>query len=130
FGDLESVLAATEEEFAVVHGIGATTAAALAAYLGEKHNKDVLKRLIAAGVNTVEPVERAAGAKLAGKTLVITGTHAMSRKDLTQLIERHGGRVAGSVSKSTDYLVAGEAPGSKLDKGRELDVEILDQDGL
>jgi DNA ligase (NAD+) len=73
---------------------------------------------------------RAEHSTLAGKTFVITGTHVMSRKDLTDLIERHGGRVSGSVSRSTSYVVAGESPGSKLDRARELDVAVLDQDAL
>jgi DNA ligase (NAD+) len=77
-----------------------------------------------------EPVVRAERTTLAGKTFVITGTHAMSRKDLTDLIERHGGRITGSVSRTTDYVVAGENPGSKLDRARELNVEVLDQDAL
>jgi DNA ligase (NAD+) len=90
----------------------------------------MLDRLVEAGLNTVEPVERAEGAHLAGKTFVITGTHSMSRKDLTSLIERHGGRVAGSVSRTTDYLLAGEAPGSKLEKAKELGVAVIDQQQL
>jgi DNA ligase (NAD+) len=130
FATLDAVLAATEEQLAAVHGIGATTAAALAAYLGEPHNRAVLERLRTAGLSMTEPVERAEGARLAGKTLVITGTHELSRKELTDLIERHGGRVAGSVSKSTAYLLAGEAPGSKLDKARDLGVEVIDQQQL
>jgi DNA ligase (NAD+) len=130
FGTLAGVLAADEAALAAVHGIGATTAAALAAYLRERHNRRMLDRLVEAGLNTDEPVERAAGAHLAGKTIVITGTHTMSRKDLTQLIERHSGRVAGSVSKTTDYLLAGDAPGSKLEKAKELGVEVIDQQQL
>ncbi len=129
-GTLEAVLAVDEAKLAAVHGIGATTAAALVAYLGESHNREMLDRLVQAGLTTEEPVERAAGAALAGKTVVITGTHAMSRKDLQLLIERHSGRVAGSVSKSTDYLLAGEAPGSKLEKAKELGVEVIDQQQL
>jgi DNA ligase (NAD+) len=81
-------------------------------------------------VNVTEPVERAERATLQGLTFVITGTHATGRKELTALIERHGGRVTGSVSRSTDYLVAGEDPGSKLDRARELDVRVLDEAAL
>ncbi|HVR28035.1 MAG TPA: BRCT domain-containing protein, partial [Thermoanaerobaculia bacterium] len=76
------------------------------------------------------PVERAERQTLEGLTFVITGIHPMSRKELTSLIERHGGRVSGSVSGRTDYLVAGESPGSKVDRARELEVAVIDQAGL
>lgn len=130
FVTMEALLAAGAEAFAAVHGIGQTTADALAAYLREEKNRAVIARLGAAGVNMSEPVERAEHATLAGLTFVITGTHRSSRKELTSLIERHGGRVSGSVSGSTRYLVAGESPGSKLDRARELGVSVIDEDGL
>jgi DNA ligase (NAD+) len=125
FHTLDALLAATAEEFAAVHGIGATTAAALAAYLAEPRNRELLARLEAAGVNMTEPGERPEHSTQQGRTFVITGTHASSRKELTTLIERHGGRVSGSVSKSTNYLVAGDSPGSKLDRARALGVPVI-----
>jgi DNA ligase (NAD+) len=130
FGTMDRLLSATEEELAAIHGIGRTTAAAVATFLAEPRNRVVIDRLRDAGVNMDEPVERAEHSSLAGRTFVITGTHGMSRKELTSLIERHGGRVTGSVSRSTDYLVAGESPGSKLDRARELGVTVLDEEGL
>jgi DNA ligase (NAD+) len=130
FRSMDGLLAAGAEPFAAVHGIGATTAAALAAYLAEPRNQALIERLREAGVNMVEPVERAEHSSLAGRTFVITGTHRTSRKELTSLIERHGGRVAGGVSRSTSYLVAGGSPGSKLDRARELGVSVLDEEGL
>jgi DNA ligase (NAD+) len=130
FGTLERLLAADTAAFAAVHGIGGTTAEALASYLAEPSNCALLERLAAAGVNTVEPVERAERATLRGLSFVVTGTHAMSRKAINALIERHGGRVTGSVSGATDYLVAGAEPGSKLERARELGIRIIDQDGL
>ncbi|CAN5789035.1 NAD-dependent DNA ligase LigA [soil metagenome] len=130
FPTLERVLSATAGELAALHGIGGTTAAALAAFMAEPRNQALIERLRDAGVNTTEPVERAERSTLAGLTFVITGTHALSRKELTTLVERHGGRVAGSVSKSTSYLVAGGAPGSKLERARELRVPVIDEDGL
>jgi DNA ligase (NAD+) len=130
FVTMEQLMGTDADTLAAVHGIGFTTAQALAAYLGEDKNRDLIQRLAAAGVNMTEPVVRAEHSTLAGKTFVITGTHVMSRKDLTDLIERHGGRVSGSVSRSTSYVVAGESPGSKLDRARELDVAVLDQDAL
>jgi len=130
FGTMEALMGATEAELAAIHGIGQTTAAALVAYFSEPKNRDLIRRLREAGVNMVEPVERPESRVLEGKTFVITGTHSVSRKELTDLIERHGGRVAGSVSKSTDYLVAGENPGSKLERARALGIEVIDEAAL
>jgi DNA ligase (NAD+) len=130
FPSMDLLLAAHEDEFAAVHGIGRTTANTLAGFLAEESNRALIRKLAAAGLNLTEPVERAEHSTLEGLTFVITGTHRSSRKDLTSLIERHGGRVTGSVSKSTDYLVAGESPGSKLDRARELQVQVIDEDGL
>ncbi len=130
FVTMDALLDAGEDAFAAVHGIGETTGHALAAYLGEPKNRDLIARLAAAGVNMTEPVERADRVTLAGLSFVITGTHGMSRKDMTSLIERHGGRVTGSVSGSTDYVVAGESPGSKLDRARELGIAVIDEAAL
>jgi DNA ligase (NAD+) len=130
FRTLEALVAADVDRLAGVHGIGETTAAAVHSFLEEPHNQALLARLAAAGVNQEEPVERAERSTLQGLTFVITGTHPSSRKDLSSLIERHGGRVSGSVSRATDFLVAGDAPGSKLDRARELSVRIIDEAGL
>jgi DNA ligase (NAD+) len=130
FGSMERLLSTTEDEFAAVHGIGRTTAAALTGFLQEPRNRDLIDRLAAAGLNLTEQVERAEHSSLEGLTFVITGTHQMSRKEITSLIEKHGGRVTGSVSRTTDYLVAGDSPGSKLDKARELGVTDVDEEGL
>lgn len=127
FGSMDALLQADEAQLAAIHGIGDITAAALASYLAEPKNRELIRRLAEAGVNMIEPVERAEGGALEGKTFVITGTHSVSRKELTDLIEKHGGRVAGSVSRSTDFLVAGENPGSKLDRARDLGVKVIDE---
>ncbi|HSJ25445.1 MAG TPA: NAD-dependent DNA ligase LigA [Longimicrobiales bacterium] len=130
FGSMDALRAADAAQFEAVHGIGHTTAQALAAFLEEPRNQALLERLGEAGLTMTEPVELAERATLAGRTFVITGTHGRSRKELTAMIERHGGRVTGGVSRSTDYLVAGESPGSKLDRARELGVTVLDEDAL
>jgi DNA ligase (NAD+) len=127
---MERLMDTPEAMFAAVHGIGRTTASALRAFFDEPRNRMLVARLDAAGVNLTETVERAEHSTLEGLTFVITGTHSSSRKELSSLIERHGGRVAGSVSGSTDYLVAGENPGSKLDRARELGVQAIDEAGL
>jgi DNA ligase (NAD+) len=130
FGTMDGLLAADAAAFEAVHGIGGTTARALAAFLSEPRNQALIERLREARLCLTEPVERAERTTLAGRTFVITGTHGLSRKELTALIERHGGRVTGGVSKSTDYLVAGGSPGSKLERARELGVTVLDEAAL
>ena len=130
YGDLETLVRAGAADYATVHGIGETTAEALAAFFADEHNLKLLERLAAAGVNTTEPVEPVETPSLKGKTFVITGTHSTPRKELIGLIERHGGRVTGSVTKSTDYVVLGEDPGSKADKARELGITTINEDEL
>src|SRR5690606_14722620 len=130
FVTMDALMAASEEEIAAVHGIGATTARALTAFLEEPRNRKLIERLREAGLRMDEPVERAESAALEGKTFVVTGTHRMSRKEITSFIERHGGRVTGRVSKATDFVVAGESPGSKLERARERGGAGIDADEL
>ena len=125
--------------FEAVPGVGATVAAGLVRYFTEPATRDVLAELVDAGVEAERPVVRppAAGGTsagdgpLAGKTLVVTGSLAgYDRQAAEEAIRAAGGRVSGSVSKKTDYLVAGENAGSKLAKAQELGVPVLDEDGL
>jgi DNA ligase (NAD+) len=128
YGSLDALLEAPEEEIAALHGIGATTAAALHAYRSEPRNRALIDRLKAAGLNTTEPIERAANQDFAGLTFVVTGTlPTLSRAEAKAFIEQRGGRVAGSVSGRTDYVVVGEDPGSKLERARELGVKRLSE---
>lgn len=128
FVTLQALLEADVAAYAAVHGIGETTATALASYLGEPRNRTLLERLAAAGLTLSEPVEQEEEQPFAGLTFVVTGTlPTLSRKDSTTFIERRGGRVTGSISRNTNYLVAGESPGSKLERARELNVPILDE---
>ena len=132
YGSMEALVQAAPEDYATVHGIGETTAAAVAAFLHEPQNRRLLERLGAAGVNLIEPVEQAGvqSAQIKGKAFVITGTHASPRKELATLIELHGGRVTGSVTRSTDYVVLGDDPGSKADKARELGIATINEEQL
>lgn len=99
-------------------------------YFAQPETAALLLQLKEAGVNMTEQVERA-GTSLAGKTFVITGTLPnLSRKEAQALIESHGGKVTGSVSKKTDYLLAGEDAGSKLTKAQQLGIPILTEDEL
>ena len=130
FGTMDTLAVADVASLAAIHGIGQTTAEAVGAFFAEPRNRELIGRLAAAGLQMEEPVERAEHSTLAGRTFVVTGTHGMSRKEITALIERHGGRVTGGISRSTDYLVAGESPGSKLDRARELGVKVIDEQEL
>ncbi|HEX7051431.1 MAG TPA: NAD-dependent DNA ligase LigA [Longimicrobiales bacterium] len=131
FETMDGLLAADVADLAAVHGIGETTAQALAAYLAEPRNRELIARLRQAGVRMDEPIERETERPFADLTFVITGTlPTLSRKEATSFIERRGGRVTGSVSRSTDYVVAGENPGSKLERARELGVPILSESEL
>jgi DNA ligase (NAD+) len=118
-------------ELAQVHGIGQTTADAIASFMREPHNRQLVDHLEAAGINMVEEVEQADEQPFAGLTFVVTGTlPSLSRKDASKFIETRGGRISGSVSKATNYVVVGDDPGSKFEKARELGVRTLSEDEL
>lgn len=131
FGSMERIEQATEEEIAAVHGIGGITATALAAYFAEPRNLQIIDKLRRAGVDLVEEQARPASGTFNGLTFVITGTlPTMSRKEMADLIEGAGGRVSGSVSRATDFLVVGADAGSKLVRARELGIAELDEEEL
>ena len=127
FGSIEALMAASEEELQQVNEIGPRVSAAIREFFDEPKNVALVKRLEKAGLKfTGEKKQR--GTTLAGKTFVLTGTlPTYSRDEAKQMIEDAGGKVAGSVSKKTDYVVAGEDAGSKLDKARELGVAVIDE---
>ncbi len=134
FGALDALMAADEAALLAVPDVGPIVAASIAGFFAEPHNREVVEQLRAAGVHWLESaglVDAAASAPLAGKTFVLTGTlPTLSRDEATALIEAQGGKVAGSVSKKTSYVVAGAEAGSKLDKAQQLGVTILDEDAL
>jgi DNA ligase (NAD+) len=129
FGKLSALeKAARQDGLGGLPGVGPIIAEAVTAFFNEPRNQALLESLKAAGVNQVEPRAASADGALAGKTYVLTGSlPTLSRTQATELIEQAGGRVAGSVSKKTDALVAGEDAGSKLDKAKELGIEIIDE---
>jgi len=132
FGSLDRLLAAAETDLLAVRDIGPIVAQSIVQFFAEPHNIEVVRRLHDAGVRWPEStgVQQSAGI-LAGKTLVLTGTlPTLTRDAAKERIEAAGGKVAGSVSKKTDYVVAGEEAGSKLAKAQELGVPILDEAGL
>jgi DNA ligase (NAD+) len=131
FGSMERLAAASTEEIEAVHTIGHTMAAALHAWMAEPRNQEVVRKLAAAGVKMTEERAEPAQGPFTGKAFVITGTHpTMSRSQLEEFIQLHGGRVTGSVTKKTDYLVVGEDAGSKLAKAQELGVAQLSEADL
>lgn len=127
FRTLERLMAATEDELARVNGIGDVVAQAVARWFRDPENQTMLARLIP-HLSLQEVRKPSGAAKLAGQTIVVTGTlPTLSRDEAEALVRRHGGNPSGSVSKKTSFVLAGENPGSKLQKATELGVEVLDE---
>jgi len=133
FGTLDKLMNASVEQLLEVPDVGPIVAASIHTFFAQPHNREVVEQLLAAGV---QPKESAGEADdrprpLLGKTLVLTGTlPTLSRDEAQALIEDAGGKVSGSVSKKTSYVIAGEEAGSKLEKARTLGVAVLDEAGL
>jgi len=133
FGSIDALLAADAEAITEVEGIGPVLAESLTEELSEDAVRELIERLRERGLRfELSAAERRAeGGPLEGKTFVLTGTlPSLSRDEATKRIRAAGGKVTGSVSKKTDYVVAGDSPGSKLAKAEEVGTEILDEDGL
>jgi DNA ligase (NAD+) len=132
FGGIDALMEADEETLRQVPEVGPVVAQAIAQFFAEPHNREVVEQLRAAGVSWAEARSevRSRGAA-AGKTFVLTGTlPTWSRDEATALIEAAGGKVSASVSRKTDFVVAGAEAGSKLAKARELGVEVIDENAL
>lgn len=130
FGTLDALMAATEEELTAVPDIGGITAKSLLDWFANEQSQHLIRTLREAGVS-FDSTEAPVGDRLAGKTFVLTGTlPTMDRKEAAALIEAQGGKVSGSVSKKTSYVVAGEAAGSKLQKANDLGIPVLTEDEL
>jgi DNA ligase (NAD+) len=131
FGSIDELIKASADDIEQVEGMGPVLAGVLSETLAEQRNRDLIKELQKAGLQFEQEARAAAGGVLEGKTFVLTGTlEGMSREQATARIEELGGKVTGSVSKKTDYVVVGADPGSKADKARDLDRPILDEAGL
>jgi DNA ligase (NAD+) len=139
FGNLDRLMAADTEALQQVPDIGPVVAGSIADFFAERHNLEVIEQLLgggvqwkeAAGMQQAEAGPGVSFGKLGGKTFVLTGTLPnLSREDAKEKIEAWGGKVTGSVSRKTDYVVAGSDPGSKYDKAVELRITILDETGL
>ena len=133
YGTIDALLAADAERITEVDGIGPVLAEQLREELSDEAVLELIDRLRERGLRfELSAAERRTeGGPLEGKTFVLTGTlPELSREEATSMIRRAGGKVTGSVSKNTDYVVAGDSPGTKLAKAEELGTTILDEDGL
>jgi DNA ligase (NAD+) len=133
YGDIEGLSAATQEELANIHEIGEVVASSVYAWFQSSRNQKLLERLAKAGVKmkTANSGAEQTPRVFEGKTFVLTGTlPTMSRDDAKAYIEARGGRVSGSVSKKTDFVVAGDEAGSKLTKAEELKIAVIDESQL
>jgi DNA ligase (NAD+) len=133
FGSIDALVGATTEQIEEVEGVGPIMAEQLREELAEEPTLKLIERLHERGLNFEldESERRQEGGPLEGKTLVLTGTLPnLTRDEATRMIKRAGGKVTGSVSKKTDYVVAGENPGTKLAKAEQVGTEVLDEGGL
>ena len=130
FGSIEALRDASEEKLNDVDEVGPIIAKSVFGYLHGEHGRQTIDELLTLGIDMTAPIrEKAETGPLTGKTIVVTGTLTKyTRDDIQQLITDHGGRSASSVSKKTDYVVAGEKAGSKLEKAKKLGVEVLSED--
>ena len=128
FGTLDRLMHASEEELMAVPDIGGITAASVVRWFSDAQSRDLITRLRSAGVN-FDSLEQTADERLAGKTFVLTGALSLfTREEATERIEALGGKVSGSVSKKTTFVVAGENAGSKLKKANELGIPVLSEE--
>ena len=128
YGDMDSILSATAEDISEIEGFGGVMAESVVTSLREPHRRELIDRLRELGVNMVYHKQAAVDDRFAGLTFVLTGTlPTMKRDEAKKLIESYGGKVSGSVSKKTSFVVAGEDAGSKLTKAQELGIEVISE---
>lgn len=128
FGSLDAIMAADEETLQQAEEVGPKVAASIRQFFHERRNRELVERLRKAGLTFEHTIRKKSGGPLAGKIFVLTGTLPnLAREEAKARIESAGGKVTGSVSKKTDYVVAGEEAGSKLDKANELGIAVVDE---
>ena len=129
FKDIETLSHASMDELQDVNDIGEVSAECICRFFLDEENRRIVARLKEAGVNMSAEEAEVFESPISGKTVVVTGTlPSLGRKEAQELIEKYGGKAAGSVSKKTDYVLAGEAAGSKLTKAQELGIPVLTEE--
>ena len=127
--DLETLLDMKEDAFVAIEGIGEKTARAIYEFFQDKDNREEIQLLLAHGVHPAKMKAKMSGHAFSGKTFVLTGAlQHYTRDEAAALIKERGGKVSGSVSKKTDYVLVGDEPGSKYDKAKELGVKTLSEE--
>jgi DNA ligase (NAD+) len=130
FGDIRGLMDADSDRLEQVPDVGPVVARSIAGFFNEPHNREVVSKLLDAGIRWPD-VPVPAGGRLAGKTFVLTGTlPTLTREQAAARIEKAGAKIAGSVSKKTSFVVAGAEPGSKYERARDLGIPVLDENGL
>ena len=130
-GSIDNLSQASQEELEAIEGIGPETASNAVAWFSQDDNQELIRKFRIAGLNFALEQSNSTDLSLEGLTFVITGTlPTMSRQEAKAFVEANGGKVTGSVSGRTDYLVAGESAGSKLNKAQKLGISIIDEDNL
>jgi DNA ligase (NAD+) len=128
FGSMDDIINADRETLEQIHGIGPAMAEDISSFFHEKHNRGVIRDLLKAGIHWPKPARIKKSTALTGKTFVLTGgLSTMTRDEAKRRLQELGAKIAGSVSKKTDYVIVGEEPGSKADKAKELGVTMLDE---
>jgi len=128
FGSVDDIVDVSRETLEQIHGIGPNMAEDIYSFFHEKHNRSVIRDLIKAGIHWPKPARVKKSTALTGKTFVLTGgLSTMTRDEAKRRLQELGAKIAGNVSKKTDYVIVGEEPGSKADKARELGVTMLDE---
>src|SRR5699024_4334239 len=131
FGSLDRIAAASEESLAEIAGVGPAIAASVHEWFTVEWHREVVEKWRRAGVRMTEELDESVPRNLAGLSIVVTGSlENLSRDEAKEAVMARGGRAAGSVSKKTAFVVAGEAPGSKHEKALQLGVPVLDEAGL
>ncbi|HYA39044.1 MAG TPA: NAD-dependent DNA ligase LigA [Candidatus Methylomirabilis sp.] len=128
FGAIDDIVDAKRETLEQIHGVGPAMAEDIYEFFHEKHNREVIRALIKAGIHWPKPTRVKKSIALTGKTFVLTGgLSTMTRDEAKRRLQELGAKIAGSVSKKTDYVIVGEEPGSKADKAKELGVTMMDE---
>lgn len=126
FGTLENLMGASQEDISSIRDLGPKVSEAVVEFFGDEANKEMLEKILAKGLTLKENAKPVSDI-FASRTFVITGTLSKPRKHFQNIIESNGGNVSGSVTSKTDYVLVGEEAGSKLDKARELNINVLDE---